>query len=142
MRLIGIGALAATILLAGCGGSSSSGGAGSTTTAAATTTAAKEFRVGLVTDIGGLNDRGFNHLAYVGLQRAQKQLGVQGRVVQSASPSEYIPNLTALAKQGYDLIIGVGFTQIQAMEATAKKFPKSQFAIVDVSNADEGKLKN
>ena len=34
------------------------------------------FTACLVTDIGGLNDRGFNHLAYVGLQRAKSKLGV------------------------------------------------------------------
>ena len=45
-----------------------------------------------VTDTGGLNDRGFNHLAYVGLQNAQRTLGVQTRVVQSKSPAEYVPN--------------------------------------------------
>src|SRR3954451_9424188 len=137
MRLIGIGALAATILLAGCGGgSSSSGGAGSTTTAAATTTAAKELKVGLVTDIGGLNDRGFNHLAFVGLQKAEKELGVKGRVIEAKSTGEYIPNLSALARQGYDLIIGVGFTEIQAMGSVATKAPDSHFAIVDVSYKD------
>jgi basic membrane protein A and related proteins len=100
------------------------------------------FRVGLSTDIGGLNDRSFNHLAYLGLQRAGKQLGVKTRVVQSSSPADYIPNLAALAKQGYDLVIGVGFTEIDAMKAVAKQFPKTHFAIVDVANADEGGLKN
>ena len=100
------------------------------------------FRVGLSTDIGGLNDRGFNHLAYVGLQRAASQLGVQTRVVQSSSPADYVPNLAALARQGYNLVIGVGFTEITAMKAVAKQFPKTHFAIVDVSNADEGSLKN
>jgi len=116
--------------------------ASSTTTAATTTTSTTSFRVGLSTDIGGLNDRSFNHLAYVGLQRAAKELGVQTRVVQSQSPADYIPNLTALARQGYDLIIGVGFTEIQAVASVAKLFPKSHFAIVDVSNADENHLKN
>jgi basic membrane protein A len=126
---------------AGCGGSNKS--ASSTTTTTPTTTAqASAFKVGLITDIGGLNDRGFNHLAYVGLQNAAKDLGVQTRVVQSASPSEYIPNLSALARQGYNLVIGVGFTEIQAMKAVAKSFPKSHFAIVDVSNADEGNAPN
>ncbi|HEY6961451.1 MAG TPA: BMP family ABC transporter substrate-binding protein [Gaiellaceae bacterium] len=100
------------------------------------------FKVGLSTDIGGLNDRSFNHLAYLGLQKAAKDLGVQTRVVQSNSPADYIPNLAALAKQGYDLIIGVGFTEIDAMKAVAKQFPKSHFAIVDVANADEGGLPN
>jgi basic membrane protein A len=62
--------------------------------------------------------------------------------VQSASPADYIPNLSSLARQGYNLVIGVGFTEIDAMKAVAKQFPKTHFAIVDVSNADEGGLKN
>jgi basic membrane protein A len=125
---------------AGCGSSKKA----STTTVQATTTTSSSgtFKVGLSTDIGGLNDRSFNHLAYVGLLRAQHALGVQTRVVQSNSPADYIPNLAALAKQGYDLIIGVGFTEIDALKAVAKQYPKSHFAIVDVSNADEGGLPN
>jgi basic membrane protein A len=134
---------ALALVAAGCGSKKS--GSGPTTTASTTTTSAaggKTFRVGLSTDIGGLNDRSFNHLAYLGLQKAQRELGVQTRVVQSNSPADYIPNLTALARQHYDLIIGVGFTEIDAVKAVAKNFPKSHFAIVDVSNADEGGLKN
>src|SRR5205085_12054566 len=69
-------------------------------------------------------------------------LGVGTRVVESKSPADYIPNLSSLARQGYQLVIGVGFTEIQAMAAVAKQFPKTHFAIVDVSNADEGHLKN
>ncbi len=133
-------AVALALLAAACGGSGKSGASSSTTTGG--TTAAPSFRVGLSTDTGGLNDRSFNHLAYLGLLRAGKQLGVETRVVQSNSPADYIPNLSALAKQGYDLVIGVGFTEIDAMKAVAKQFPKTHFAIVDVSNADEGGLKN
>ena len=55
-----------------------------------------DYKVGLVTDIGGLNDRGFNHLAYVGLLRAEKQLGIQGKVLSSTSGNDYIPNLSSL----------------------------------------------
>jgi basic membrane protein A len=128
--------LLVALATAACGSSNNS--SNTTTTNASNAS----FKVGLSTDIGGLNDRSFNHLAYVGLQKAQKDLGVQTRVVQSTSPSDYIPNLSALARQGYDLIIGVGFTEIQAMAAVAKQFPKSHFAIVDVSNADEGNLPN
>ena len=137
--------LALAALAAGCG--SKKNAATSTTTASTTATATTSatpgsFKVGLSTDTGGLNDRSFNHLAYVGLQRAASELGVQTRVVTSKSPSDYIPNLTALAKQGYDLIIGVGFTEIDALKTVAAAFPKTHFAIVDVSNADEGGLKN
>ena len=127
-------ALAATA----CGSKKSA----ATTSTTTSTTAATAFKVGLNTDIGGLNDRGFNHLAYVGLLQAQHRLGVQTRVIQSASPADYIPNLSKLAEQGYNLVIGVGYTEIDALKAVAKQFPKTHFAIVDVSNADEGGLKN
>jgi basic membrane protein A len=149
--LVLVAALAATA--AGCGSSSKSSSSqtttAATTTAATTTNAASSsangggtFKVGLNTDTGGLNDRGFNHLAYLGLLEAVKKLGVQYKVTQSNSTGDYIPNLASLARQGYNLVIGVGFTEIQALEAVAKQFPKTHFAIVDVSNADEGGLKN
>jgi basic membrane protein A len=115
--------------------------AGSAGTSGATP--AKTLKVGMVTDASGLNDRGFNHLAYVGLQQAQKQLGITFRVAESRAPSDYIPNLAAFARQGYDLVIGVGYTEIGAMGAVAKRFPKTRFAIVDVANGDlAGKPKN
>ncbi len=91
------------------------------------------FKVGLVTDIGGLNDRGFNHLAYVGLLRAEKKLGIQGRVLTSSSNADYIPNLSSLAQQHYNLIIGVGFLQEQAIAQVARQFPNTKFAGVDMS---------
>jgi basic membrane protein A len=90
----------------------------------------------LVTDIGGLNDKSFNHLAYVGLQTSQKKLGVQGRVIQSKSPADYIPNLQACVRQGAKVTIGVGFLMTDAMDAVASRFPNNKFAIVDVNVAD------
>ncbi|HET8605741.1 MAG TPA: BMP family ABC transporter substrate-binding protein [Gaiellaceae bacterium] len=89
-------------------------------------------KVGLVTDIGGLNDRSFNHLAYLGLTRAEKKLGIQGRVLTSTSGSDYIPNLSTLARQGYQLVIGVGFLMADAIDTVATKFPNTHFAIIDV----------
>src|SRR6185295_4334052 len=107
---------------AGCGSdnskSSSSSSSGSTPTPAG-----KKIKVGLVTDIGGLNDRSFNQLAYQGLKRAQAQLGIDGRVLTSKSNADYVPNLSTLAQQHYDLVIGVGFLMADAMETVAKKFP-------------------
>ena len=91
------------------------------------------YKVGLVTDIGGLNDRGFNHLAYVGLLRAEKQLGIQGKVLTSTSGNDYVPNLSSLAKEGYNLIIGVGFLQEQAIAQVAREFPNTKFAGVDMN---------
>jgi basic membrane protein A and related proteins len=104
---------------------------------------AKTLKVGMVTDVGGLNDHGFNHLAYIGLQQAQKRLGITFRVAESRAPADYIPNLAAFARQGYDLVLGVGYTEIAAMGAVSKRFPNTRFAIVDVANEDlGGKPKN
>ena len=89
------------------------------------------FSACLVTDIGGLNDKSFNHLAYVGLLTAEKH-GIKGRVIQSKSPADYIPNLQACAKSGAGITIGVGFLMTDAMDAVASSFPTGKFAIVDV----------
>ncbi|MDX6508487.1 MAG: basic rane protein [Gaiellaceae bacterium] len=122
------------VVAAGCGGSSKSSSSG--TTGGSATGGGKTLKIGLVTDTGQLNDRGFNHLAYLGLQRAQQQLGAQGRVFESTSNAEYVPNLSRFAQLGYDLAIGVGYTETNAMDAVATKFPDRKFAIVDVANAD------
>jgi basic membrane protein A len=99
--------------------------------AATRSSAASPFSACLVTDIGGLNDKSFNHLAYVGLLKAQST-GVKGRVIQSQSSSQYIPNLTTCARSGAGITIGVGFLMTDAMDAVATSFPKSKFAVVDV----------
>ncbi|HET9675822.1 MAG TPA: BMP family ABC transporter substrate-binding protein [Gaiellaceae bacterium] len=119
--------LASLVLsLAACGGDDN-GSAGGTTT-----TAGKALKVGLITDLGQLNDRGFNQLAYEGLKRAQKELGVDGRVLESKSASDYVPNMATLARQHYDMIIGVGFAQGDAIATAAKQFPNTKFVIIDV----------
>ncbi len=126
--------LAAALLLAGCGGDDGNK-AGETTTGAS----GSDVRVALNTDVGQLNDHGFNQLAYQGLKRAGKELGIQTRVVESKSAADYVPNYSALARQGFDLIIGVGFAQGDAIDAAATMFPNTKFAIVDV---DQSSLKH
>jgi basic membrane protein A len=122
--------------VAACGsdnGSSTSSGGGSTSTAAAP--AKPKLKVGVVTDIGGLNDRSFNALANKGLKDAEAQLGITGRVLISKSNADYVPNLSTLAQQKYDLVVAVGFLMADATEKVAKKFPNVKFAIIDSSAA-------
>jgi basic membrane protein A len=119
--------------VAACGSSSDDNGGGGSSSSASSAPQGKKIKVGLVTDIGGLNDRSFNQLANEGLQRAIKQLGIDGRVLISKQNSDYIPNLTTLATQKYDLIIGNGFLMADAVETAAKKFPQQKFAIIDYS---------
>jgi basic membrane protein A and related proteins len=89
------------------------------------------YKVALVTDIGGLDDRSFNFLANKGLAQAKSQLKIQGRVFISKSNADYVPNLSAAARGGYNLVISVGFLMGDATAAVARRFPKTKFAIID-----------
>jgi len=131
-RLLPLALLISLVVLAGCGGSDDEAGQTTTTTAASEE---NPIRVGLITDQGQLDDNGFNELAFRGLTRAEKELGIKGRVVESASAADYIPNMTRLARDGYDLVIGVGFAQGDAIGKVAQKFPDVGFAIIDVDQA-------
>jgi basic membrane protein A len=122
-----LAAVGIALLIAACGGDDNGGNG-----APAEGTERPEFKIALVTDVGQLNDRGFNQLAHEGLKRAEKELGVEIRVAQSESSADYVPNHTTLARQGFDLIIGVGFAQGEAVAAAAKSFPESRYAIIDV----------
>ena len=114
-------------LLTACGATSTTGGGGTST---------KKIRVGLVTDTGGLNDKGFNHLADVALEKAKTDLGIQGDVTESHAASDYVPNLTSYASKGYDLVIGVGFLMAGAIGQVSQQYPNVKFAIIDATPAD------
>jgi len=91
------------------------------------------IKVADVTDVGGLNDKGFNHLSYVGLVRAQKQLGIQGRVFISNTAADRKPNLQSAAQAGYGLVIGVGINfEFGPLDAVAPAFPNTKFLGIDV----------
>jgi basic membrane protein A len=124
-RLIPLAALAvAAIVVAALAGLASSGSSDA---------AAKVYKVGLVSDVGRFNDRSFNQSALDGLRRAQRVLKVQGRAVESRQTSDYIPNLSSLARQRYDVTVSVGFLLADATATAAKAFPNSKFAIIDYS---------
>jgi basic membrane protein A len=131
---LGLGAV-----VSGCGSSDDSSSNSSGSSSSSSSSTKKPIKVGLVTDIGGLQDRSFNQLANEGIQRAQKNLGVQIRVLTSKSNGDYVPNLSSLAQQKYDLVIGVGFLMADAMDTVASKFPNTKFAIIDV---DQSSLKH
>ena len=136
-RVAALGLALTALVASGCGSdddeTASTPAASESTEAAAP--AGKKIKVGLVTDIGGLNDRSFNALANKGLEDAKSQLGVEGRVITSKSNSDYVPNLSSLAQQKYDLIVGVGFLMADAVDTVAKKFPDTNFAIIDFPQA-------
>ena len=95
------------------------------------TALAANFRVGLVLDKGGKDDKSFNSAAYLGATKAQKDLGIDLKYVE-ATDTNAIENLhRSFAKKDFDLIIGVGFAQVDAVKKIAEQFPDKKFAIVD-----------
>jgi basic membrane protein A len=114
-----------------------------TGSSAASSTKASSFTLGIVADTGGLNDHGFNHLAYEGSVEAKSMLGVKTQVLQAQSSADYVPFLTTEARDGDNLVVAVGFDFITALGQVAKEFPKTKFAIIDTpASAIAGKPKN
>jgi basic membrane protein A len=123
LRFLGVVAAAMVFTLA-CGGTSGGG------------TPTKQYKIGLVTDIGGLNDKSFNHLAYVGLEKAKTDFKIVDSVTESKSGNDYVPNLTNFAQKNYDLVIGVGFLMQEAVGTVSGQFPNIHFAIIDGAGTD------
>ncbi|MGG2064868.1 BMP family lipoprotein [Bacillus sp. S14(2024)] len=95
----------------------------------------KNFKVGMVTDVGGVDDKSFNQSAWEGLTKFGKDSKLKEnegyRYLQSAKESDYIPNLTKFAETNYNLTFGIGFLMQKSIEKVADQFPKNQFALVD-----------
>src|SRR5439155_383275 len=82
------------------------------------------------------HDKSFNHLAYVGLQKAIADFHVKGDVTESKTGDDYVPNLTSYASKNYDLVIGVGFLMQEAVGKVSGSFPNVHFAIIDGAGTD------
>ena len=96
-----------------------------------------EFKVGMVTDVGGVNDGSFNQSSWEGLQRASEELGIQVNYLESKNDADYTPNIENFVDEEYDLIICVGYMLADATRKAAEAYPDQQFAIIDdASNAD------
>jgi basic membrane protein A len=122
----------AGVILAGCGAPKPETPASQSNSATPTAPAGgKKLRIALVLDTGGVDDKSFNASAYAGLQRAQKELGVDGKYVESKVPADYKTNLTQFASQGYDLVFAVGYKMADALKEVAAQFPNVKFAIID-----------
>ncbi len=103
-----------------------------TTTATSTTTPAKKVKVAIVFDVGGRGDLSFNDMAYLGAERAKKELGVEVEYLTPKSTNDMVPLLEQLAKsKEYDVIILIGFLWTSPLNQTADKFPDQKFALID-----------
>jgi len=91
----------------------------------------KEFKVGMVTDVGGLGDQSFNDAAWRGLERAEEELGVKIQVVESSKMNDYVPNLKSLADQDYNMVWAIGFLMTDSLKEIADMYPDTTFGIID-----------
>jgi len=113
-----------SMVLVACGG----GAAPAPTTAPA----APAFRVGLVTDVGKIDDKSFNQTAWEGVQQAQKELGVtEIKYIETTDSKDYGKNIAQFGDAGYDVIVTVGFNLTEDTWTAAKKYPKVKFIGVD-----------
>lgn len=107
--------LVVSMVLAGCGGAAEE----------------KKFKVGMVTDAGGIDDKSFNATSWKGVERAVKELGVDGTYLESKQQTDYATNLAQFVNQEADLIITVGFLLADDTADFAARYPETNFAIVD-----------
>lgn len=133
---------AMAVSLMACGGASSdssssnSGEAGAASEGGAAADNS-EIKIGLVTDVGGVNDQSFNQSAWTGLQNAEKELGVTVNYLESKTDADYNANIESFIDEDYDLIICVGYMLADATRTAAEANPDVKFAIIDDNtNAD------
>ena len=93
--------------------------------------------IGVVFDLGGRGDKSFNDGAYLGAERAEKELGVRVRFIEPGEGSDRESGLRLLAAEGMDLVIGVGFIFTDDLTQLAKEYPNTRFAGVDYSVATD-----
>ena len=89
------------------------------------------FKIAMVTDVAGVNDQSFNQSAWEGLQKAEKELGVEVSYRESNQESDYMTNIESLVDEDTDLIVGVGMKLASAVEESAKLYPEQKFVIVE-----------
>ncbi|MGP0586366.1 BMP family lipoprotein [Paenibacillus timonensis] len=137
--------LAFTLVLAGCGNNNAANNSGKANTGNAGNTAdntqagnggnaatdASKFKIGLVTDVGGVNDKSFNQSAWEALEAMNKEQGIQHKYLQSSQSSDYVPNLTQFVQGGYDLTWSIGFDLGDATKQVADANPNVKMAIID-----------
>lgn len=140
-------AAAMAVSLTACGSSAadSKGSSAAADTAAETEAAAapagdgankdaSDIKIGIITDTGGVNDGSFNTSAWQGLQRAEKELGIQVSYLESHTDADYKPNIENYIDEEYDMIICIGYALADALKEESAANPNVKFAIVDDSS--------
>ena len=97
----------------------------------------KDLKIGMIISVGGIGDRAFNDSAINGLNKIQEKYKFSCKYVDYYTENKNIENLRIFAEEGYDLIIGVGFFNLNAIESVAKEFPEKNYAIIDIQSENK-----
>jgi basic membrane protein A len=89
------------------------------------------FKVGQVTDVGGIDDKSFNQTAWLGMQNAEADLGVEVAYLESQQQTDYAVSLQEFIDQGYDMVVTVGYLLTEDTATFAAKYPDVYFAGID-----------
>ena len=92
---------------------------------------AETFCVGLVTDVGKIDDKSFNQSTWEGVKQAEKDLGAVVQYIETTDSKDYDKNISTFAEAKYDVIVTVGFALGEATIAAAQKYPEVKFIGVD-----------
>jgi basic membrane protein A len=87
--------------------------------------------IGLVTDVGSINDRSFNQSAWEGVQQAAGEFTANAKYIETRDAKDYKANIDLFAQHGYDVIVTVGFGLVEATRQAAQKYPRIKFIGVD-----------
>jgi basic membrane protein A len=131
--------VAMSLTVAACGDDDETSGGTSTAPSAkpANCEATENFCVGLVTDVGQVDDKSFNQSAWEGLQAAQKELGAQIDFIETQNSKDYAANIATFTDQNFDAVVTVGFALGEATVTAAKGSPGVHFIGVDQFQAAE-----
>jgi basic membrane protein A len=126
------------LILIVCGGRAAPTTAQGEATPAATpvSTIGANFKVGFITDVGGIDDRSFNASSWKGIQKAQQDFGIGAKYLQSKQQTDYEKNLTEFVQENYDLLVSSGFLLGPATAKVALANPNVKFAITDYAYPD------
>ncbi len=123
-----------TLLLGACGDGDD--------TSTSETGRISKLKIGLVTDVGKIDDKSFNQSAWDGVQKAKKDLGAEVKYIETTDPKDYAKNIEQFASANYNVIVTVGFGLAEATVAAAKKYPNIKFIGIDQFQAPGAEIPN
>lgn len=126
--------VALTLVLSACGANKENeGGAGTNKNedAVVSDETGKDFKIGMVTDVGGVNDKSFNQSAWEGLKKVTAETSAETKYLESKGDADMEPNLNSFVKEGYSLTWGIGFLFFDAMTKVAAENPDAKLAVID-----------